>query len=53
MSCIMFNVQSILETSYGIFSIDLILFCSCIAIITKNKEINKDGQFEILIIFFI
>ena len=38
--CLMF--RSILETSYGIFSIDLILFCSCIAIITKNKEINKD-----------
>ena len=46
--------RSILETSYGIFSIDLILFCSCIAIITKNKEINKDEfQFEFLIIFFI
>ncbi len=38
--CLMF--RSILETSYGIFSLDLILFCSCIAIITKNEEINKN-----------
>ena len=37
---IMFNVQ--IYFRLGIFSIDLILFCSCIAIITKNKKINKD-----------
>ena len=46
-------LRSILETSYGVFGIDLILFCSCIAIITKNDEVKKMSQFEILVIFFI
>ena len=38
--CLM--LRSILETSYGVFGIDLIVFCSCIAIITKNKEVKKN-----------
>ena len=38
--CLM--LRSILETSYGVFGIDLILFCSCIAIITKNEEVKKN-----------
>lgn len=34
-------LRSILETSFGVFGIDLMLFCLCAAIITKKMENKK------------
>lgn len=34
-------LRSILETSFGVFGIDLMLFCLCVAMITKKMESKK------------
>ena len=34
-------LRSILETSYGVFSIDFLMFCLCLTIILPKKLINE------------
>ena len=38
---IILMLRSILETSYGVFGIDFILFCLCFTLITKSKNTNE------------
>ena len=36
-------LRSILETSYGVFGIDFILFCLCFSMLTLNKDTNESN----------
>ena len=36
-------LRSILETSYGVFGIDFILFCLCFSMLTPNKDTNESN----------